>query len=69
MLLQQENPTLSSNFDWVYQALSPMEETCKFSAACDYPACGKWFCLAHAEDQAWHRGAPDASDEATREDV
>ena len=66
-MLQEENQKRSSDFAWVYQALSPREETCKFSAACDYPACGKWFCSMYVEDEAWSRGALDANDQAARQ--
>jgi hypothetical protein len=67
MLLQQENQKLSPNFEWVYQALSPAKETCKFSALCHDPVCGKWFCSLYAEDETWHRCALDASNVVARE--
>jgi len=66
-MLQQENQTVSSNFEWVYQALSPTRETCKFSALCDESAvCGKWFCSLYTEEEAWNRCARDAEEEAAR---
>ena len=67
MLLQQENQKPSSNFEWVYQALSPAKETCKFSALCHDPVCGKWFCSLYTEDETWHRCALEASNVAARE--
>lgn len=64
---QQENQTIASNFSWVCQALSSTEETCKLSTTCHCPACGKWFCSIHAEDEARHQCALDARDETMRE--
>jgi hypothetical protein len=53
-MLQQENQEKSWDFDWVCQAVSATDETCKFSATCHCNVCGKWFCQVHAEDEAWH---------------
>ncbi len=64
---QLENQTIASNFNWVCQALSSTEETCKVSSTCHCLVCGKWFCSIHAEDEAWHRCAIDAGDEVVRE--
>ena len=66
ILLQQENQKRSSNFEWVYQALSPAKETCKFSGLCQDPVCGKWFCSLYTEEEAWNRCARDAEEEAAR---
>lgn len=54
---QQENQMGSSNFDWVCQAMSATEETCKLSATCHCTVCGKWLCAVHADEEAWRRCA------------
>ena len=67
MLLHQENQKLSSNSEWVDQPLSPAKETCKLSALCHDPVCGKWFCSLYPEDETWHRCALEANNVAARE--
>ncbi len=63
---QQDDPKGSSNFEWVCQALSTVDEVCKVSATCHCPVCGKWFCALHAEDEAWHHCTLDATGEGAR---
>jgi len=62
-MLQQENQTQSSNFEWVCQALSATAEPCDTSATCHCAVCRKWFCVVHAEDEAWHRCALEPGEE------
>jgi hypothetical protein len=62
-MLQQENQTQSSNFEWVCQALSATGEPCDTSATCHCAVCRKWFCVVHAEDEAWHRCALEPGEE------
>ena len=62
-MLQQENQTQSSNFEWVCQALSATGEPCDTSATCHCAVCRKWFCVVHAEDEAWHRCAVEPGEE------
>ncbi len=62
-MLQQENQTDSLNLEWVCQALSPTGEPCATSATCHCGICGKWFCVVHAEDEAWHRCALEPGEE------
>ena len=59
-MFEQKNQKTASNFEWVYQALSPAKETCKFSLLCQDPVCGKWFCSLYTEDETWHCCALDA---------
>ncbi len=62
-MLQQENQTQSANFEWVCQALSATGEPCDISATCHCAVCRKWFCVVHAEDEAWHRCALEQGEE------
>ncbi len=62
-MLQQENQTQSANLEWVCQALSAIGEPCDTSATCHCGICGKWFCVVHAEDEAWHRCALEQGEE------
>jgi hypothetical protein len=62
-MLQQENQTEIQDFGWVCQALSPMDDPCNASATCHCGICGKWFCVVHAEDEAWHHCALVPGDE------
>ena len=62
-MLQQENQSQSTNFEWACQALSALGEPCDTSATRHCGVCGKWFCSVHAEDEAWHRCALELGEE------
>ena len=36
------------------QGVSPNDEPCNYPATVHCPTCERWFCDAHAEDEAWH---------------
>jgi len=36
------------------QGVSSSGEQCDYPATVHCPACKKWFCDAHAEDETWH---------------
>jgi hypothetical protein len=36
------------------QGVSPLGDECTYPATAHCPACGRWFCDAHAEDEEWH---------------
>ena len=51
------------NYDWVCQAISATEESCKLAATCHCTVCGKWFCAVHAEEETGHSCALEKADE------
>jgi len=62
-MLQPEKPTEPMNYDWVCQAISATEESCKLAATCHCTVCGKWFCAVHAEEETGHSCALEKADE------
>jgi hypothetical protein len=36
------------------EAVSPLDEPCNEAATFFCDNCGRWFCVAHAEDEEWH---------------
>jgi hypothetical protein len=52
--LQEMNPTESLDPEKTCQAVSPIDEPCDAPASYRCESCGRWFCEAHAEDEAWH---------------
>jgi len=53
-MLLHENQTESQHLAWIYEGISP---------TCHYGICGKWFCVNHALDEAWHSSALEPGDE------
>lgn len=53
-MLQQMSQAESQALEWTCQAVSPMDEPCDATATIHCGICGRWFCAAHAEDEAWH---------------
>ncbi len=64
--MQLEKQTERANYEWVCQAITATEEACKLAATCHCSVCGKWFCVVHAEDEAWHRCELEPGDEAEK---
>jgi hypothetical protein len=64
--MQLEKQTERANYEWVCQAITATEEACKLAATCHCSVCGTWFCVVHAEDEAWHRCELEPGDEAEK---
>jgi hypothetical protein len=45
------------------QAESPTGEPCDYPATVHCPTCNRWFCYAHAAEEAWHSCVLDPGDE------
>ena len=62
-MLEQKEQTESRSAEWSCQAVSPIDEPCDATATFHCGICGRWFCAAHAGDEAWHSCALEAGDE------
>jgi hypothetical protein len=62
-MLQQANQTEARDRERCCQAVSPMDEPCDSAATILCDICARWFCAAHAEDEAWHACALEPGDE------
>jgi hypothetical protein len=62
-MLQQENQAESRNLEWICEGVSPTDGPCEATAAYHCGICGKWLCVVHAEDEAWHPCALEPGDE------
>jgi hypothetical protein len=62
-MLQQKEQTEAHSGEWSCQAVSAIDEPCDAAATFHCDLCGRWFCAAHAEDEAWHRCAFEPGDE------
>ena len=55
MLQQQNQPEARTDLEWTCQAVSSLDEPCDATATYHCGICGRWFCVMHAEDEAWHQ--------------
>ena len=62
-MLQQANQTEARDLELSCQAVSPMDEPCDSTATFHCANCGRWFCAAHAQDDAWHTCVLEPADE------
>jgi hypothetical protein len=62
-MLQQMNRTEARDLEWSCQAVSQMDEPCDSAATFHCGICGRWFCVAHAHDEAWHTCTLEPGDE------
>jgi hypothetical protein len=62
-MLQQANQIESRELKWICEGFSPMRDPCDAKATYQCGICGKWFCVIHAEDEAWHPCALEPGDE------
>jgi hypothetical protein len=53
-MLGQAKQAEARSLECSCQAVSPMDEPCDVSATYHCEKCRRWFCAAHAEDEAWH---------------
>jgi len=63
MLQQQNQPEARTDLEWTCQAVSSLDEPCDATATYHCGICGRWFCVMHAEDEAWHECALGEGDE------
>jgi hypothetical protein len=62
-MLQEMDEAESPDLERLCQAVSPSDEPCDYQATVRCPTCKRWFCDAHAQDEAWHSCSREQGDE------
>ena len=52
-MLEDLDESATPDLERLCQGVSA-SETCNYPATVHCPTCHKWFCDAHAEEEAWH---------------
>lgn len=53
-MIEEFNEAEAPDRERLCQGVSTGGESCDYPATVHCPTCKKWFCDAHAEDEAWH---------------
>jgi hypothetical protein len=53
-MLEELDESEAPDLGRLCRGVSPNNEPCDYPATVHCPTCHKWFCDAHAEEEAWH---------------
>jgi len=59
----EEKEAESMNLKRWCQGVSPNPEPCHTPATVQCTTCGRWFCVAHVQDEEWHPCVPPPGEE------
>jgi hypothetical protein len=62
-MLEEFDETEGPDLERLCQGVSSSQEGCNYPATVHCPTCKRWFCDAHAEDEAWHSCVLEPGDE------